>query len=499
MPFAQDPPEDQPAPGSDAGKPSAPEHVPSDARPRPEHTIPIAAAPRLAEGAPRQPKSNAPPPMDAAAAAVKAKPPKPAASTRPEAGPKTPAYEAPSPAALKAGSARPPKSSNRPPATMKGTGAPPRGLSKPPPPPSAAKPSTPSGGTGRPPLPSIRASAPPKAPAIPSRPSKAPPPIDASKKAKGSPPPPPPTDGDPVSVVEELSTADIADVGPFEEQAKELVAACEAELAVETDERKRARLHFEMARLFEGPLRDLRKAMTHYQEARKLAPEHVPTLEGARRVLLARKSYQSALELFDAELRTTAEPAYKAALLYEKGRILVDHLGRRDEAKECYLVALELAPNDASLLRALEQIHAEAHDHASIAAIIGREAQAIRADARLRSALLQKRARIHESRENDGEAAIGIYETALRLDPGSAPAIEALKRLHHKHRRFQDMAQLLLHEAEHAGDARVRVAALYGAARLNAEKLGNRDEGITLMERAASISGEDPLVLAALT
>jgi tetratricopeptide (TPR) repeat protein len=299
-------------------------------------------------------------------------------------------------------------------------------------------------------------------------------------------------------VVEELSTADIADVGPFEEQAKELVAACEAELAVETDERKRARLHFEMARLFEGPLRELRKAMSHYQEARKLAPEHVPTLEGARRVLLARKSYQGALELFDAELRLTPEPAHKAALLYEKGRVLADHLGRRDEARECYQVALELAPNDATLLRALEQIHAEARDHAAVATMLGRQAQAVRSDSRLRSALLLQRARIHESRQKDGETAIGIYETALRLDPGSAPAVEALKRLHHKHRRFQDMAQLLLHEAEHTQDAKVRVAGLYGAARLHAEKLGNRDEAITLMERAAAVSGEDPLVLSAL-
>ncbi len=242
----------------------------------------------------------------------------------------------------------------------------------------------------------------------------------------------------------------------------------------------------------------MRKALTHYQESRKLAPEHVPTLQGARRVLTARKSYQSALELADAELRVTADPAHKAALLLEKGRVLADLLGRREEAKECFLTALELVPNDPSLLKAVEQVHADAKDHRGVANVLGRVAETVRGDSRLRAALLLSRARILESREHDGEAAIGIYESALALDPRATPAIEALKRLYHKHRRWQDLAALLVHEAEHSRDTEARVAALYGAARLKSEQLGRKDEAIAQMERAAQLSSDDPLVLSSL-
>ncbi|MBC7170803.1 MAG: tetratricopeptide repeat protein, partial [Polyangiaceae bacterium] len=352
---------------------------------------------------------------------------------------------------------------------------------RPPSPPAQKTSAVPS--SGRPRLPSIRASVPP--------------PVPPAFPTRITPPSPTPKATD-ASVVEELSTIDIAAVGPFELQAKELVTACEAELQGEVDDRRKARLHFEIGRLFEGPLRDVRRALTHYQEARKLAPEHVPTLRGARRVLLARKSFQSALELMDAELRVTADPRHKAALLLEKGRILIDVLGRREDAKECFLIALELAPNDASLLKAIEQIYADTKDYKGLATVLGREADAVKADPRLRAALLLARARILETHENDSESAIGLYESALALDPRATPAIEALKRLHHRHRRWQDLASLLVHEAEHSSDLQGRVAALYGAARLKAERLGRRDEAITQMQRAAELAGDDPLVLAAL-
>ena len=66
--------------------------------------------------------------------------------------------------------------------------------------------------------------------------------------------------------------------------------------------------------LSETPLGDLRRAGAHYQEALNRAPDHVPSIRGARRVLIARKSYQAALALFDAEVRITSDPRKKAAL-----------------------------------------------------------------------------------------------------------------------------------------------------------------------------------------
>ncbi len=411
-----------------------------------------------------------------------------------DAGPKTTGYEPPPPESVRPQGKKStrPGAASKPPAAKaeaKAASTPAssqRSASVPPPSPPA----------GRPRLPSIRESAATSASSSATPRRAAPPPAGAPKA--DAPVVRPASNAVTTSIVEELSVADIADVGPFEEQAKQLVSACEAELQGETDERRKARLHFEIARLCEGPLRDVARALTHYQESRKLAPEHVPTLQGARRVLMARKSYQSALELADAELRITADPEHKAALLLEKGRVLADLLGRRDEAKECFLTALELSPNEPSLLKALEQIHAEARDYKAVATVLGRVAETVHADSRLRAALLLSRARILETREHECEAAIGIYESALGLDPCATPAIDALKRLYHKHRRWQDLAALLVHEAEHASETEVKVAALYGAARLKAERLGRRDEAIAQMERAANIAGDDPLVLAAL-
>jgi hypothetical protein len=47
------------------------------------------------------------------------------------------------------------------------------------------------------------------------------------------------------------------------------------------------RLHYEIARLYESPLGDLVNAADYYQRAYALCPDHLPTLRGARRALIA--------------------------------------------------------------------------------------------------------------------------------------------------------------------------------------------------------------------
>jgi len=339
------------------------------------------------------------------------------------------------------------------------------------------------------------AAPPPLPPAVAPRPSEPPaaPPETAEQRAP-SVPPPLPGPGAPRS----SHAPRTASSSGFEKDALALVHACEDELSRTDDPRRAALLHFEVARLAESALGDLRRAAAHYAEALERNPEHLPTIRGARRVWLARKQAQQALPLFDAEARITADPRQKAALFHRKGRVLEDVLKQRDAARHAYATALELDRSDAGILKAMEQAETDAGHWDDLSRTFEREANAVARDPAHRAAIIVERARLVEHRRGDVETAIELYETALKLDPTVHGAIEALERLHGARRRWRDLIRVLLRKADLSDDPGVQGMALYEVGRLHGERLGNRDEAVAALEKAVRVLPDEPVVLTEL-
>lgn len=377
-----------------------------------------------------------------------------------------------------------------------------RPASIPPPLPAGPRAAPPKGVTSREPV------APPPAPARVAPKSAAPPPglsgkapIGASRPVPRAGAPAPRIGGtSPGAQRAPAPAPPTAHVAPApEDPNRAVLEPWERELAATKDPGKRARLHHEIGRIAEMHLHDARTAALHYVEALTGAPEHIPAIRGARRMHLQKKSYAQAIPLFDAEIRLTADPHRKAALLYAKGRVLEDGLGQRPEARVAYATAHDLDRGDASILKALEQLDAEGNKHDDLSRDLERAANAVAGDARHRAALVVQRARIIEHQKKDVEGAIELYETALVLDPTSHAALDALKRLHHSKKRWRDLIRVLMHEGEQSDDAAVRSLAHYRVGRLSAERLGNRDEALIAMERARVEAPTEPLVLDELT
>ncbi|HJL14562.1 MAG TPA: tetratricopeptide repeat protein, partial [Sandaracinaceae bacterium LLY-WYZ-13_1] len=288
---------------------------------------------------------------------------------------------------------------------------------------------------------------------------------------------------------------DAESLASLTESATALAEEWEAELEEREDPARRARLAYELGRLHEGPLRALERAERHYATALAAHADHLPSLRGARRVALARKKWRDALPLYDAEARITADSARKAALLFAKGRVLEDALGEADAARRAYATAAELDRGNPSILKALEQRDVAAEAWNDLERTLEREANAVARDARHRAALVVERGRLLELREERPDAAIELYETALRLDPQTPGALDALERLCQQRRRWRDLIGVLGRRAGASEDPAERALALYRAGKLQATRLGNRDEAIALLERAVAERPDDPLVL----
>jgi tetratricopeptide (TPR) repeat protein len=240
---------------------------------------------------------------------------------------------------------------------------------------------------------------------------------------------------------------------------------------------------------------DVTRAGEHYAAAHKLLPEHLPSILGARRTLLAREQFAESLPLFDAELRATANPERKALVLLEKGRILEQKLKQPREAREAYETALGLDPTSSVAVHAVERVELGAKAWDALDKTYEREAQTLPVDARHRAAVLSERARLLEVHKRDALGATELYQAALDADSSATVALGALKRLHAAQQRHRDLIAVLEREASLATDPAVRALCLYRVGRLYADRLGDLEQAQSALERALTHVSHDPMIL----
>ncbi len=281
-------------------------------------------------------------------------------------------------------------------------------------------------------------------------------------------------------------------------RAEEFLKRAEVELPTKPHAASRARIRFECGRLCESVLGRPDDAIGHYRKALVDNASHVPSIRALRRLLLSKGEYGATIPLFDAQIAATRAPAARAALLYEKGRLLEDRLGQRREGREAFAAALELNPGDGALLKAVVRAELAARAWDALDKTVEQSVATVKSDTRHRASLLVERARIAESRRKNLPQAAELYQAALDADPRNDSAVHALKRLHYSHQRWRDLIGVLEREAEQVADTNARAMALYRVGRIEIDKLGNLEQGTHALERALGVVKDDRLVLEAL-
>lgn len=284
-------------------------------------------------------------------------------------------------------------------------------------------------------------------------------------------------------------------IEPRVRASRELLSALKVELDQHPKPMRAGRLYFETGRLHESPLGEFKEAAEAFLKAHSLLGDHLPSIRGARRTLLALGRAQETLPLFDAELKLTAEPEQKAQVLYDKASVLEDLLGQKKEAREVLEIAAELGKGDATRVKSIERAESLARAWEPLGRALERESNAIKDDPRHRSALIAARARLLEAHRGDPATAVELYKSAADGDPKNSSALHALKRLHYGHQRWRDLITVLEREAELAADPGVRALSYYRMGRLWLDRLGNVDDALGAMERAAREGGDDPMIL----
>lgn len=304
----------------------------------------------------------------------------------------------------------------------------------------------------------VRPPPPPRAPTMVA--PAAPPPPPAPMHA-----PPPPEDTGPALQPQRHGPPDrtLADSAVARARAVDYaaeIARYEAELtagAAHADKARASELAYEIGELYERRLRDEAKAVKSYARSLQSDPAFQANTLAIRRIFYRRSLWPNLIKLIDAEVRFVQGDAGRAALWYEKGRILEDRVKNPAEAQICYGKALEADATHLGALMGLERLAGK--DDAALAPVLRALAGACGDPAR-RAAYLFDLARVDE-RRGEMDAARAALEEAWNLGVDPERAVLELTRLAELRDRPLDLLAAL--ELEYALREPARSAAVAAA------------------------------------
>ena len=279
-----------------------------------------------------------------------------------------------------------------------------------------------------------------------------------------------------------------------EDKVRKQIAGLEREAKALGPDPAAALLFHEIGLLWENSLKNPRNAAVAYQAAFRLAPKFLANIRAARRLFSDVGNWQMVVQLLDAELAAVEDDRQRAALLFEKGTVLDEHLSREEDAAAAFDKCLELIPRDVSLLVQLESVYGLGNQYPALVKVQRLLASAV-TDDKGRAYYLTSAGLILEGRLNLPEEAAAAYREAFKLNREDPVLLAALVRTAERTGQTEDLIAALAAQAQIEGPS---AASNYIQISKAYSKLGRHDEALSALLEARSRAPGDPLVLAEL-
>ena len=265
-----------------------------------------------------------------------------------------------------------------------------------------------------------------------------------------------------------------------------------AERAIERteDDGLRLDLFHRMGELCAARLGDLDRARGFHVRALAQAPGDLESLDALRGLYWRAEEHERLLDVLEQLALRANQDREAVSLLHEKAQVVGRHFPRQDAAL-VYERILELDPQDATALEALDRIYSVRADNAGICRVLS-VLSSQEEDQQHREALLL---RLAGAREAVGDAASAAWALGM-VAPQTRSLVVAkeLRRLRQLQAQWDMVVESLEQEARLSLDARLRGRSLMTAAKILEDRLEDPDRAENVLWR---ILEEDPLHSAA--
>ena len=229
--------------------------------------------------------------------------------------------------------------------------------------------------------------------------------------------------------------------------AKALANAIEVKLQHEEDATAKVPLLREVAALYEGKVKDPEKASQRYLTAFSLSSEDDQSAADLERAARATKGWEAVIGAYQRAIDDTVDGEAAVRLRLRLGRVLVEELGRVDDALAAYRAVYDADSENGDALGALERLYRQTSRYADLLEIYEKKRD-LANDPQERKAIQYEIAKLFENEVKDVDKAIDTYNAILEDEPAEGPALSALDRLYGALGRWEPYADTLRRRIE---------------------------------------------------
>ena len=207
-----------------------------------------------------------------------------------------------------------------------------------------------------------------------------------------------------------------------------------------------------------------------------------------------------------ATAASAAQPEYQAPELSDEqldevGQLLhaaeqLARRGKKSDAAKRYRDVLRLDPVNADAIGFMEGYLRQTRKFAELKDILLAATQDPAVDFESRTGWLRELAGLCETQLRDLDTAIQTWQTLLSIDPADEGPRNQLRRLLERAHRWDDVAQLLLQEADQETDVEAQIALFKQLAKLNEQKRKNPVATGEAWARIAALTPSDETAIA---
>ncbi|MCK9462146.1 MAG: tetratricopeptide repeat protein [Proteobacteria bacterium] len=266
-------------------------------------------------------------------------------------------------------------------------------------------------------------------------------------------------------------------------QWQDLLDVLEIQLEYATSERIRIELLTRVASMLEEEFLSPDKAIPKYEQILEIDPAHESALGALERLYRSARRWQDLIATLERHVVATNDRDARIGLYGAIGVVYAAELDDNDRAMEAYRAILDIDPEHLEALDQLSRAQVKAEDWSGAHETMRRLADTL-TDAEAKVDLYYRLGKLNEENLMDRATAVEHFRSAIDINAGHLPSLEALSRIHLDEGEWLAAARVLDAEQQHTENTRQKSRLQFELGELTRDKLMDEDTGIQWFERS---------------
>ncbi len=205
-------------------------------------------------------------------------------------------------------------------------------------------------------------------------------------------------------------------------------------------------LLYTIGKLWQEKLKNVEKAIAHYQQITLLDPKYLPALEVLAQIYSQREDWTSLVSAYQQQIEAIEDPSRLSSIYFSMGMIQEERLSQINEAISAYRESFSLDPSFLPAWKSLSEIYRKEAQWEDLLQLYQERVSSIK-EMPQTMPLLMELGELLRDKLAEPERAILSYRQVLKINPGHLPALKALAGIYREEGRWAELLEVLENQA----------------------------------------------------